>query len=205
MTPLIYETTKYNDSTFGLFNYILKHEKYPIKLSSSMKINNLESVIDIEDEVTAMTEIFSSNSLPLTFDINLGPYSVLISNYMIQAGYENRMMREWKILGSNDPNSNSNWIEIDHQDNYPYCEAGGSKDDTCFSNPYSYIDSQMTQSFRVIRFEFLKDQAQLDDDVRFRLRNFEIYGSLHKLIQKYSKITLYDISSLFIFNTIILT
>ena len=123
---------------------------------------------------------------------------------MIQAGSGNRMMRDWKILGSNDPNSN-NWIEIDYQENYPYCEACGRKLDTCCTNNYSYIDSQMTQSFRVIRFEFIKDQAQLDDDVRFRLRNFEIYGSLHKLIQKYSKITFNDISSLFIFNTIILT
>ena len=203
MPPLIYETTKYNDSAFGLFNYILKHEKYPIKLSSNWNINNLESVIDVADDKVASTS--NPSSLPLTFDINLGPYYVLISNYMLQAGLGNRMMRDWKILGSNDPNSNNNWIEIDYQENYPYCEACGSKLDTCCTNNYSYIDSQMTQSFRVIRFEFIKDRAQIDTDVRFRLKTFEIYGSLHKLIQKYSKITLNDISSLFLFNTIILT
>ena len=168
---------KQNDNDEGIFSFLLKKQSNCFSITSDQKVYNLTKMIDISSSVFDQT-ITSDPSLelPVAFEINLMQYSVILSNYLIQGVISYRAMKDWKFLGKN-PKDN-NWTLLDHQENQTYCQLGNLYNEDCKTNPRIYFNFSSSTPYQMLRFEMHQDRMENISDIRFRLGNFEIYGTL---------------------------
>ena len=153
----------------GIIQYFNKNFDFTPKLNSSEVIANLDSILDLTDDQFAS---LVGPQLPLTFELDFGQYNIVVYNYMLQGKALYRRMIEWEVSGRN--YDDEEWIRIDYRNNYTYCGIYGDK---CENENFTIIPCQNSSNpFRYIQFKMIQDY--FDGDHRFRLKGFEIYGTI---------------------------
>lgn len=166
---------KFNSTNVkGMFTYVLSKNLKSTSISSNIAINNLINLVDLSKSETGIT--CESKNDPIEFFFDLGNFRVIVNEYLLNGRYDSRMMKTWKISGRNF--ADEKWSMIDYKTALHYCTMSG---DVCLDeNDYFVKCNETSGPYRYIKFEMIEDMHNNTEDLRFRLKRFEIYGYLIK-------------------------
>ena len=169
------------------FNFVQAKIKTQVDGLITYLINDLNKIpiLTPRDETIGLYNMLNLSNNEITectttpdyyIDFDFGQYYVQITDYMLQGDISKRCFKEWEFQGRN--SLLDNWKRIDYKYN----------DYICGNNNYQKqyrTCSEPTEPFRYMRFIMHKD---IENQGYFRLKCFEIYGTLwkRKAIAKYS-------------------
>ena len=166
--------TKTRNTIEGLFNFMYTNLSIQPKLTSSEHLNNMYSMLNLSsDEFAYSDEI---NNLPFWIDFTFPKkYSFMIFDYLLQGQKNYRALGTWALLGRN--SFNEEWQQIDYRDKYDYCNI--INNDYCQNETKTIIPCLYPKNpYKYLRLQLINDIMSESSKSLFRIKGFEIYGSL---------------------------
>ena len=187
----------------GIITSLVKTKSLP-----KMETNETGASSDLSNDFEGMYTgdsniVITKSQGPIYLEFDFYHYSVTITDFQIKIPRGHTPAVEWEVLGRN--SIDENWsIVYKAKDNTPsLCEIGTTTD-------YNYQCQETTTTsfsiqhpygpFRYLRYSVIKDRANVMSNsnfLMFRLKKFEIYGTLCSFSHKLCLNTCFRANSLF--------